>query len=194
MPLIPSFPDGGTGVSRYSVGNIIKKKLQATWDVTKTGPSAIRYDATKKDVYFDSSNNDFPADKAMGRPVVIRVQTSRTLYQDLEIGMVQMRFISRPVIHVYAYDVKATQDGQISDLLEDAVRYVKNWISDYPTRFQPEGIHSVVGLEEDYQPNNGGDTNWHHWWFRLQVEYEMRREPDTPEQFDPDEFVPGEFE
>jgi len=193
MPLVPSFPDGGTGISRYSIGNIIKKKLQTTWDVTKTGTSVVRYDATKKDVFFDSSNQDFPANKAMNRPVVIRVQSSRTLHSDLEIGMVQIRYQSRPVIHVYAYDVQATVDGQISDLLEDVVMYVKQWISEDPRRFQIDGIHSVVGLEDNYIPNNG-DPNWHHWMFVLEVEYEMRREPDEPDEFDPDEFIPDEFE
>lgn len=193
MPLVPTFPDGGTGISRYSIGNLIKKKLQLTWDVTKTGPSAVRYDAGKKDVYFDSTNNDFKADKVMNRPVVIRIQSSRTEHYDLDIGMTHLRFLSRPVIHVFAYDVKATVDGQISDLLEDVVMYIRGWISDYPTRFQGAGIHSVVGLEDNYQSNDG-DPNWHHWWFRLEVEYEMRRVPDNPEEFDPDEFIPEEFE
>lgn len=155
------------------MGNIIKNKLESTWDVSKTAHN-IRYDGTKKEIYFDSSNQDFPASQTVNRPIVVRVHSQRTLHEDLEIGLTMIRYRSRPVIHVFAYDVTATKDGEVSDLLEDMVQYIRRFIAENLTGFQADGLHSVVGIEDNYIPNNG-DPNWHHWMMQLEVEYEMRR-------------------
>lgn len=192
MGLIPSFADGGTGISVASVGNLIKRKLESTWDASKTAMN-IRYDGSKKEIYFDSSNQDFKADKAMGRPVVVRVQTQRTVYRDLEIGNVMIRYLARPVIHVFAYDVAATTNSEVSDLLEDMAQYIRAWVQEDPSRFHADGIHSLVGVEDNWIPNNG-DPNWHHWIMVCEAEFEMRRDVDTeaPEFMD-FEFIDGEF-
>lgn len=192
MPLYPSFPDGGVGISTRSLSNIIKTRLEATYDASKTAMN-IRYDGTKKEIYFDSSNQDFPASQAKNRPIVVRVSGGRTIEEGLEIGLFNIRYRARPVIHVFAYDPTATTNGEVSDLLEDMAQYIRRWVAEDPYRLQPDGIHSIQGAENQYIPNNG-DPNWHHWMFTLDVEYEMVRAIETDlEEFVPSEFVEGEF-
>lgn len=142
----------------------------------------------KREIYFDSSNQDFPASQTRNRPIVIRVSSGRTQMRDLEIGLFNIRFIARPAIHVFAYDPTATTNGEVSDLLEDMVQYIRRWVAEDPYRLQPDGIHSISMLEDVYIANNG-DPNWHHWMMTLDVEYEMIRFVDT----DLPEFVPSEF-
>ena len=192
MGLTPSFPDGGVGVTRKSLSNLIKTHLETTYDPSKTFMN-IRYDGSKKEIYFDSSNNDFPASQTKNRPIVVRVNSGRRLIRDLEIGLFNIRFSARPTIHVFAYDPNATTAGEVSDLLEDMVQYITRWVAEDPYRLQPDGIHCITMLEDQYISNNG-DPNWHHWMMTLDVEYEMIRFVDTDlPEFVPSEFVESEF-
>jgi hypothetical protein len=168
MPLEPTFPTVA-GIKTKSIGNIISSRLESTYDRTKT-----TMDIDPKHFYWDSSNQDLPASITGTKNIIVRVHSGRTQHTDLEIGVNTIRYIARPSIHVFAKDPQATIDRKVSDLAEDVAQYIRAFIADNVSGFQNEGIHSVVGLFDEWVPNNG-DINWHHWKLELSVEYEMRR-------------------
>ena len=169
MPLEPTFPTA-EGINKYSIGRLIASRLESTWDPTKTSMNILA-----SEIFFESKNNDL-SDKDVPdtRNIVVRVQSGRTRWTDLEIGINTIAYASAPMIHVYALDPKAADNGEMSDLAEDMAQYIRRFITENTSGFQDVGIHSLYGMEDNWIPNND-DSNWYHWVLVLQVEYEMRR-------------------
>jgi hypothetical protein len=172
MPLEQTFPSSpaNTGIKTLAIGRIIKEALESTWTPAKTSMNILA-----SEIFFEWSNQNLD-DKSVPdtRNIVVRVHSGRTLQSDLEIGINTITYRGRPTIHVYALDYKATDAGEGSDLVEDMAQYIRQWVADNATGLQSKGIHSLVGAEENWVPNNA-DPNWHHWTIQLETEYELRR-------------------